>query len=421
MNQLEDLLSTVENYRDEMIEEMKTMLRIPAMGPENGGEGELERSKFIEGLVRRCGFQEVEVYNSPDDRVESKIRPSVIAKRKGRSDRTIWFVSHMDTVSPGDVKAWSHPPFDGTVVDGKLYGRGSEDNGQAIMSTLFALKAALTIEEEPEYTIAAAIVADEEAGSEHGVRFLIEKGLFNKNDIIYVPDFGVTDGSIIEMAEKSIIWLKFIIRGKQVHASAPMMGLNALRVGSQLLVSVSDHLYGKFSMADPMFVPPISTFEPTKRLANVENVNTVPGEDVFYMDVRLLPQYDPQECVDAAKRVAAIYEERTGATIDVIAERIDQAGNASPEDDAGAIALRKAIRCIRGIEPTMAGIGGQTCANWFRLSGIDAYVWETCDEMAHQVDEYVRIDNMVNDAKVYVALLTDLCYPGKFKGSCPEY
>ncbi len=421
MNRLEDLLSTVEGYRDAMIDEMTAMLRIPAMGPENGGEGEFDRARFIEGLVRRCGFQDVETYDSLDERVKLKVRPSVIAKRRGASERTIWFVSHMDTVSPGDAKAWTYPPFDGTVADGKLYGRGSEDNGQAVISTLFALRAMLAVEEEPKYTIGAAVVADEEAGSDHGIKFLIEKGLFGKDDIFYVPDSGAPDGSVIEVAEKSIIWLKFVVRGKQVHASTPEKGLNALLVGSELLVAVSKHLYGKFSEIDPLFVPQNSTFEPTKRLANVDNVNTVPGEDVFYMDIRLLPRYDVQECVDAARKVAAMFEERTGAVIEVTAERIDPAGDASSTEGEGAVALRKAVRRIRRIEPTIVGIGGQTCANWFRQAGMDAYVWETCDELAHQVDEYARIDNLVDDAKVYAALLADLCYPKRFKGPCPDY
>ncbi|HOK27467.1 MAG TPA: M20/M25/M40 family metallo-hydrolase, partial [Methanomassiliicoccaceae archaeon] len=183
MSRLDELFATVEGYRDAMIEEMTTMLRIPAMGPENGGEGEFDRARFIEGLVRRCGFQEVETYESLDDRVKMKVRPSVIARRRGKSKRTIWFISHMDTVSPGDAKPWTYPPFDGTVADGKLYVRGSEDNGQAIISTLFALRSMMTIEEEPAYTIGAAVVADEEAGSDHGIKFLIEKGLFGEDDI----------------------------------------------------------------------------------------------------------------------------------------------------------------------------------------------------------------------------------------------
>ena len=90
---MDELLSTVDGYRDEMIKQMTAMLRIPAMGPENGGQGEVERSLFVQDLLRRIGFQEVEVHNAPDPRVAPGIRPSIIARRRGRSDRTVWIVS----------------------------------------------------------------------------------------------------------------------------------------------------------------------------------------------------------------------------------------------------------------------------------------------------------------------------------------
>ncbi|NLK25432.1 MAG: M20 family metallo-hydrolase [Euryarchaeota archaeon] len=421
MSRLDDLLDTVEGYRDDMIKEMTAMLRIPAMGPENGGEGEYERAQFIEGLVRRCGFNEVQRFDVPDERVEHKVRPSIIARHRGASERTVWLVSHMDTVSPGDANAWIHPPFDGTVVDGKIYGRGSEDNGQAVISTLFALRALLGLGLEPTLSIGIAVVADEEAGSEHGIKYLLQKGLFRQDDIIYVPDSGSKDGSLVEVAEKTIIWLKFIVRGKQVHASTPEKGLNALRVGSELLVDVSKHLYGKYNAEDDLFRPPRSTFEPTKRLVNVDNINTVPGEDVFFMDIRLLPRYDPQDCIDTAREIARIFEERTGAEIEVITQRIDPAGEATPIDGEGAIMLRRAIRRVLQVEPVFAGIGGQTCANWFRLAGMEAYAWETIDGVAHQANEYAIIDNIVNDAKVFATLLVEMCYHDQFKEPCPDY
>lgn len=418
---IEQLLASVEKYRPDMIEEMKAMLRVPAMGPENGGQGELERSRFIEDLLRRCGFQDIRVFNAPDSRVASGVRPSVLARRRGKGGRMVWMVSHMDTVSPGDIKAWTYPPFDGTVVDGKLYGRGSEDNGQAVISSIFACRSLLDTGLEPEVGFGVAVVADEEAGSDHGIKYLIKEGLFGTDDIIYVPDAGAADGSVIEIAEKSIIWLRVVVKGRQVHASTPEKGINALLVGSELLVFLSEQLRGRFPSRNPLFDPERSTFEPTKRLANVENVNTIPGEDVTFFDIRLLPEYDIQECVEAAQEVARIFEQRTGATITVEAVRVDPAGKASREDGEGAKALSKAVRRVLGKTPTMTGIGGQTCANWFRLEGIDAYVWETLDEMAHQVDEYIRLDNLVNDAKVFSVLLSQLCFPGVIKDPLPDY
>jgi succinyl-diaminopimelate desuccinylase len=421
MPTMDDLLASVESYRGEMIEEMTSMLRIPAMGPENGGEGEFERSRFIDGLVRRCGFEDVQTYEALDPRVKLKVRPSVIARKKGRSERTVWFVSHMDTVSPGDEKAWTYPPFDGTVVDGKLYGRGSEDNGQAVISSLFAARAVHDFGLPPELGVGVAVVADEEAGSDFGIKYLLREGLFGKDDLFFVPDAGETDGSVIEVAEKSIIWLRVTVHGKQIHASTPKKGLNALKVGSELLLFLSQQLAGHFPATDRLFYPPDSTFEPTKRGANVENINTVPGEDVTYFDIRLLPQYDPAECVRVAQEVGALFEKRTGAAIDVKAVRIDPAGKASSIDGEGAKALGKAVHKVLGIRPRTIGIGGQTCANWFRQEGMDAYVWETLDEMAHQVDEYTKVDNLVNDAKVFAVLLAHLCHPGAFQEPQPDY
>ncbi len=268
MAQMEDLLASVDSYRDEMIKEMGNMLAIPAMGPENGGQGEFERARFIEELVRRCGFTDVQTYQALDERVTLKVRPSVIAKRKGKSKRTVWIISHMDTVSPGDDKAWTYPPFQGTVVEGKLFGRGSEDNGQAVISSLFAARALLDTGRDPDLTVGLAIVADEEAGSDFGIKYLIKEGLFGKDDLFYVPDSGEADGSVIEVAEKSIIWLKIAIKGKQVHASTPEKGINALRVGSEMLLFLADQFAGRFPAKNPLFAPSGSTFEPTKRMAN---------------------------------------------------------------------------------------------------------------------------------------------------------
>ena len=130
------------------------------------------------------------------------------------------------------------------------------------------------------------------------------------------------------------------------HASTPEKGINALLVGSELLVFLSEQLRGRFPSRNPLFDPERSTFEPTKRLANVENVNTIPGEDVTFFDVRLLPEYDIQECVEAAQEVARIFEQRTGAVITVEAVRVDPAGQASRADGEGAKALSKAVRRV---------------------------------------------------------------------------
>jgi len=352
----------------------------------------------------------VSVVNAPDERVPSGVRPSVLAKIHGKSPRTVWTVSHIDTVAAGDESSWTYPPFDPQVVDGRIYGRGSEDDGQAVISTVYAAKALLDLKEEPELSIGLALVADEEAGSKYGIQYLLERGLFGKSDIIYVPDSGDDVGSVIEVAEKTIIWLRVTVKGKSVHASTPALGVNAAVAGAEALLAIRSALLKAFPDEEPLFQPPASTFEPTKRLVNVENVNTIPGEDVQFFDVRLLPKYSSADVLSVARSAASEVAERTGAAITVTEERTDQAGPASPTGSDAHVALAKAIKRVLNVDAKAIGVGGQTCSNWFRLQGIDAYVWQTVDSTLHQVDEYCRIEALVNDAKVYAAAMAWLCY-----------
>jgi len=85
------------------------------------------------------------------------------------------------------------------------------------------------------------------------------------------------------------MWLKFKVMGKQTHASMPGSGINAHKIGMMFALSVDEALHDNFSDRDELFEPPFSTFEITKKEANVENINTIPGSDVFYMDMRILP------------------------------------------------------------------------------------------------------------------------------------
>ncbi|MGD1061245.1 MAG: M20 family metallo-hydrolase [Methanomassiliicoccales archaeon] len=410
MASLEEILTTVEGYRDDMTEALTEMIRIPAIGPESGGEGEFERARYVRELVGSCGFDDVEMFDALDERVRLRLRPNIVAKRRGHSEQAVWIVSHMDTVPPGDLDSWTHPPFSPKVVDGRLYGLGSEDNGQAMIASLFAAKALNRLGMKPERTVALAVVSDEEMGSEHGIRFLIKEGIFGKGDFIYVPDYGEADGSLVEVAEKHIIWLRVKVQGRQTHASTPQKGVNASKTASQMVSFLCDYLRDKYPAIDPIFVPSVSTFEPTKRLQTVGNVNTIPGEDTFYMDLRVLPRYDSDEVIQTIRDVAKMFETRSGATITINIEQYTKSGTPSNTESVGMMALTSAIKRVRNVDAVARGIGGGTCANWFRLAGFDAYVWETVDDLAHTVDEYSKVENLVNDAKVFATIMGSLCY-----------
>jgi succinyl-diaminopimelate desuccinylase len=66
--------------------------------------------------------------------------------------------------------------------------------------------------------------------------------------------------------------------------------------------------------------------------------------------------------------------------------------------------LTEAIKKLRGVEPKVGGIGGGTCAAFFRKIDVPAVVWCSIDETAHQPNEYAKIENLANDAKIFAFL-----------------
>jgi succinyl-diaminopimelate desuccinylase len=404
----QNIFSEIERLRDEMTQTLMELIRIPAISPENGGEGELKKADKLTQILEAIGFDKIERYDAEDKRVPSGKRPNIVAYCYGESTSAkLWIISHLDIVPAGEESLWAiTKPFQPTVKNGRVYGRGSEDNLQSMTSSIFAVKALKNLGIKPERTIALAFVADEEQGSKYGIQHLIKHGLFGKADLIAVPDSGNETGSFIEIAEKSAVWFRIRTVGKQAHASRPHMGLNAHRVGMEYAVALDNLLHEKYPKKDDYFDPPESTFEPTKKDKNVDAVNIVPGEDIAYFDCRILPSYDLDKVLNDIHTLKEEFEKKTGAEIKIEIVSRSVAPKPTDADAKVALMLKKAIKDARGIEPKVGGIGGGTCAAFFRRIGAPAVVWCTIDEMAHQPDEYAKIDNMVNDAKVFALLAT---------------
>lgn len=389
-----------------MVTALMELIRVPAVGPENGGDGELQKAEKLTQILCAVGFDKIERYDAEDPRVSSGKRPNIIAYYNGETEaKRLLIVTHMDVVPPGEESQWTiTKPFKPLLKGNCVYGRGSEDNGQSLIASVFAIKALKRLGMKPKRTVALAFVADEEQGSTLGIQHLMSKGLFGKDDLIVVPDSGNGDGSFIEIAEKSILWLKIRTVGKQVHASLPNKGLNAHRVGMQVALALDKMLHAKYAFKDNKFDVPESTFEPTKKDKNVDAVNIIPGEDTAYFDCRILPNYDVDEVLAEITRVTAEFERETGAaiTLEVLQK---QAAPKLKVDNAEIVALlKKAIKEARSLDARVGGIGGGTCAAFFRQVGIPAVVWSTVDEVAHQPNEYAKVENMVNDAKIFALL-----------------
>ncbi len=390
--------------------ELETLLTShPALAPESGGQGELEKVLALEAWLRERGITRLERFDAPDSRVESGIRPNLVATIPGADDADstaprLWIMAHTDVVPVGEISLWSTDPWKVVEREGRLYGRGVEDNQQGLVAGVFAALALVQNKVTPPHSVKLLFVADEEVGSEYGIKHLLANhNLFRPNDIIVIPDGGDSTGATIEVAEKNLLWLRIVINGRQTHGSRPDEGVNASLAGCDLALRLNA-LEQVFSQRDELFEPPYSTFQPTKKEANVPNINTIPGEDVFCMDCRILPCYSLAQVRSEVDRCIAEVREKYGVTVSYTEPQAVESP-ATPADAPVARRLAQAIKAVSGVEARPVGIGGGTVGAYLRQAGYQAVVWSRMDETAHQPNEYTVIGNLVHDSQVMAHMM----------------
>jgi len=412
----EKVFSFIENSVPLAMELETELCKYPAISPESGGEGELDKCEFLAGWLRAHGIDKQERYDAPDNRAKGGIRPSLVATIRGKdavengSDGSprLWIMSHLDVVPPGEASLWNSDPWKLVYDEGgkRIIGRGVEDNQQGLTSSVLAALAFVKQGLIPSRTVKLLFAADEENGSGYGIDWLIKnhRDLFRKNDMVLIPDSGDKTGSSIEIAEKNILWIRFVTRGKQTHGARPDQGRNAHLAGADFAVRLHYGLSEKFSAKDPLFDPDYSTFQPTKKEANVPNINTIPGEDVFCYDMRILPRYTADEVLTEVDRIRAEIEARYGVSISYSpAQRMESRPTSA---DAPLVkTLSKCIEEVYRVKTKPVGIGGGTVAAYLRNAGIDSAVWARLTNTGHQPNEYALLDNILGDAKVMALMM----------------
>lgn len=409
MTALEKVFETIDGYSDEIIRLQAELTSRVALGPENGGTGEHDKADYLKKRLLELQPDVMEEIRAPDKRARGGYRPNLMARwGGGNGGPTVWALGHTDVVPPGDLSLWENDPYKIEVKGDKIIGRGVEDNHHGIISPYLALKAIKESSTRWKRPVGLVLVADEETGSTYGLDYVLKThgDWFKEDDLIVVPDGGNDEGTMIEVAEKSMLWLKFTVTGQQCHASTPEKGRNSLYGAARLIIALG-RLKEDFPLTDELYRPPSSTFVPTKMEANIPNINTIPGRDVFHIDCRILPVYRVDDILHAAVECAQGVAKELDLSIQVEPVYSQEAPRPTPVDAPVVRLLARAIKRVKGLEARPMGIGGGTVAAFFRKEGLPAAVWMTMPDTPHQPNEYCLISDIISDAKVFACLYLD--------------
>jgi len=192
MSLLEELRQAVKQDFPSAVEELATLVRIPAMAWDAFDPSELDRAAAqVAGLVRETGLADVRLLQArrPDGKPGA---PAVVGRRPALPGKpTVLLYAHYDVQPAGDLAPWQSPPFEAVERDGRLWGRGVADNKAGVLLHVAALRAVLRML-GPELGVGVTIFIDgeEEAGSPSLPLLLLEHADLLRADVMVVADSG---------------------------------------------------------------------------------------------------------------------------------------------------------------------------------------------------------------------------------------
>jgi len=206
------------------LSDLGPLVRIPGMAWPAFDQTQLERSAAaVASLAEDTGvFDEVRVLRAAIPGTEEQGQPAVLATRAARNGKpTILLYAHHDVQPPGGDALWETPPFEPTVRDGRLYGRGAADDKAGVMVHIASIRAVSEVlGDDLDLGIAMFIEGEEEYGSRSFAQFLSDNKEALRADAIVVADSGnwdsVTPGLTVSLRGNA----RFTLRVRTLdHAS----------------------------------------------------------------------------------------------------------------------------------------------------------------------------------------------------------
>ena len=189
---------------------------------DHSGPGERPAAEYVAALLSEAGLEPVVLESHPG-------RTSVVTRIAGEDQGrpALLIHGHLDVV-PADAAHWAVPPFSGEITDGTIWGRGAVDMKDMDAMILAVVRQRMREGRRPPRDVVLAFLADEEAGSTWGSRWLVENhaSLFDgvTEAISEVGGFSATIGGrrlyLVETAEKGMAWMRLTARGTAGHGSA---------------------------------------------------------------------------------------------------------------------------------------------------------------------------------------------------------
>ena len=425
MQQTDALLLRIDAKREEVTALTQDLVRIPTVNPP--GDAYETCSRFLGERLAKRGFKVdyIRAHGAPGDS-DTYPRTSVVARHEGAAKLTngecVHFNSHIDVVEVG--RGWTVDSFAAVVKDGRVYGRGSCDMKGGLASSVIACEALIESGLQIYGALEISGTVDEESGGFSGVGYLAERGYFSKPRVhhVIIPEpLGVDR---ICLGHRGVYWAEVETMGRIAHGSMPFLGDSAINHMAAFIHLLETQLQP--SLAKRHTNEPV---EPPGARVSTLNINSIHGgqiEQRYTVDARGWPTGDlpaatvahacravldrrfiaEENLEDVKREILEMLQElqRTRPGFDFnVKEIMSFVPTATPRDAPVVHATAVAIARVLGREPSYISSPGtydqKHIVRTGKLKDVIAYGPGILD-LAHQPDEYVGIQELVDSAKI---------------------
>ncbi len=321
--------------------------------------------------------------------------------RHGTTSPLVVFAGHTDVVPPGPLDAWQSPPFEPSVRDGFLYGRGAADMKSGLAAMIVA--AENFIQKNPSYkgSIAFLITSDEEGHSINGTKKVVE-ALVNRNEKMDYCIIGEASsdkllGDQIRIGRRGSLHGKLTLLGKQGHVAFPDKAINPIHKIAPVIQALASTTWDEGND----YFPP-TTFQISNIHSGTGAANVIPGTLELAFNFRFGTASSAE---DLEKRVIQLLEKHE-LQFDL---QWDLSSQPFLTKQGKLIdCVKKSIQELTKLDPVLCTGGGTSDGRFIAPTGTEVIELGPCNETVHQVNECVNVDDLDLLTQIYERILENL-------------
>ncbi|GGD46649.1 acetylornithine deacetylase/succinyl-diaminopimelate desuccinylase family protein [Sinisalibacter lacisalsi] len=417
------LLAEIAARREALVALTQGLVRIPTLNPP--GRQYRELVDWLAARLQTHGW-EVELIRAEGAPGDSDRWPrwNLVARIEGASPGDcVHFNGHHDVVEVGE--GWTRDPFAAEIEDGRIYGRGTCDMKGGIATAIIAAEAFVAANPGFSGAIELSATADEESGGYGGVAYLAERGYFSPERVQHVIIPEPLNKDRICLGHRGVWWAEIETKGRIAHGSMPFLGDSAIRHMGAVLEEMERALFPLLAgKRTEMPVVPDGAKQSTLNINSIHGgeAEPEPGFTGFpapcvadrcriVIDRRFLIEEDIAEVKDEVRALMErVKAERPGFAYEI--RELHEVIPTMTDRDAPVVrSTAAAIEKVLGAQPDYVVSPGTYDQKHIdrigRLRNCIAYGPGVLD-LAHQPDEWIGIDDMVDSAGVMALVLAEL-------------